>query len=111
MINKSLKINGILNGIRIISTMIFPIVTFPYVSRILQVENLGKVNFAISIISYFLLIATLGISNYAIREGARLRDTKSINDFASEVFSINVISTLISYIFLIFLLILIPQIY
>lgn len=111
MINKSLKINGILNGIRIISTMIFPIVTFPYVSRILQVENLGKVNFAISIISYFLLIATLGISNYAIREGARLRDTKSINDFASEVFSINVISTLISYVLLILLIILIPQIY
>lgn len=111
MVNRSLKTNGILNGIRTFSTMIFPIVTFPYISRILQVEYLGRVNFVISITSYFLLIATLGISSYAIREGSRLRENKSINQFASEIFSINLLFTFLAYILLALLIIFVPKVY
>ena len=78
--------------------IIFPLITFPYVSRILGVDNLGKYNFSNSIISYFILIAGLGISTYAVREGARLRDKqKAFHDFANEMFTINVISTIVAY--------------
>lgn len=107
---RSLKSNVILNGIRTLIAVIFPLITFPYVSRILQVENLGKVTFSSSIITYFSLIATLGISNYAIREGARLKGNKeNLNNFSSEIFSINLISTIFSYVLLFISITLIPS--
>lgn len=66
----SIKINALLNGLKNLSSLLFPLITFPYVSRVLSVKGIGKYNFSNSIISYFLLIAGLGISTYAIREGA-----------------------------------------
>ena len=49
---KSLKFNAFLNIVRSILGYIFPLITFPYSSRILQPQGLGKVNFAFSIVSY-----------------------------------------------------------
>lgn len=98
---KSLKINAALNIIRQVCAIVFPLITFPYVSRTLGVEAYGKVNFSTSILSYISLLAGLGVSSYAIREGARIRDDrKRFERFADEVFSINVVSTLISYVVL-----------
>ena len=98
MKEKSLAKNAILNTIRTLMSMIFPLITYPYVTRILQVENLGKVNFSASIVNYFILLAGLGISTYAVREGARLRqDTNKLESFAGEIFTINVMSMLFSY--------------
>ena len=95
---KSLKLNMVLNAVKGLMAIIFPLITFPYVSRILGVDNLGRYNFSNSIISYFILIAGLGISTYAVREGARLRDKqKAFQDFANEMFTINVISTIVAY--------------
>ena len=99
---KSLKVNAVLNIIKQCCAIIFPLITFPYVSRILGVEAYGKVNFSSSIISYISLLAGLGVSSYAIREGARIRDNKEkFEKFASEVFSINVVSTVIAYVLLV----------
>jgi O-antigen/teichoic acid export membrane protein len=104
---KSLGINAFLNGFRSVLNLLFPLITFPYVSRILQASGTGKYNFANSIVSYFLLIAALGVTNYAVREGAKLRDDRQkISEFASQVFTINMISTLISYVLLFLSLIL-----
>lgn len=101
MKSKSLKINALLNGIKTGMTMIFPLITFPYISRILDVDNIGKINFSNSIVNYFLLIAGLGISTYAIREGAYIRnDKEKLNRFCNEIFTINIISTLVSYMLL-----------
>lgn len=99
MSKKRLAKNAILNLIKTISSVIFPLITFPYISRILGVENLGAYNFSTSVISYFTLIAGLGISTYAIREGARYReDNKKLTEFSSEVFTINTIATFLAYI-------------
>lgn len=95
---KSIGANAILNTLKTFMTLMFPLITFPYISRILQVENLGNYNFCVSIINYFSLLSGLGISTYAIREGSIHRDNiNKFNKFASEVFSINIISTIISY--------------
>ena len=97
----SLKVNAVLNIIKLCCAIIFPLITFPYVSRTLGVEAYGKVNFSSSIISYISLLAGLGVSSYAVREGARIRDDKNkFEKFASEVFSINVFSTVIAYVLL-----------
>ena len=65
---KSLTINAVMSGLKTILQILFPLITFPYISNVLQVENLGKVNFANSVCGYFLLFAGLGISSYAVRE-------------------------------------------
>lgn len=102
----SLKLNAILNVIKQICSILFPMITFPYASRVLGRFSYGKVNFGQSIISYITLIAGLGITNYAIREGAKIRNDKvKLNKFANEVFSINVISTVIAYAVLLLLII------
>lgn len=99
MTEKSIKTNAVLNSFRTILNLVFPLITFPYVSRVLAVDEIGKYNFSSSIITYFLLIAALGIDKYAVREGAKYReDRKAISKFASEVFSVNILSTIIAYV-------------
>ena len=101
MPEKSIKTNSILNAIKTISSIIFPLITFPYISRVLQPENVGKVNFGASFVSYFALIAHLGITTYAIRECSAARgDKKKLGEKASQIFSINVCTTIVAYVLL-----------
>ena len=67
MDNKVRK-NSIYSLLKAFSQVVFPLITFPYISRVLHAENVGKVNFANSIISYVSLAASLGITTYAVRE-------------------------------------------
>lgn len=102
MIEKSVFKNVILNIIRVSLSVIFPLITFPYVSRVLMTENLGKVNYALSIESYFALIAALGVSTYAVRDGAAKRNYKEkFSLFANEIFTVNIITTIVSYLLMI----------
>ena len=74
--SKSIKNNTILNAIKTLASIIFPIITFPYVNRVLLPDNVGKVNFAVSFVSYFALIASLGISTYAVRICSTNKESK-----------------------------------
>lgn len=110
MKKKSLRQSAILNGIRTIISIVFPLITFPYATRILNVVNLGKVTFSSSIMTYFALFAGLGIMTYAIREGSSFRDSpKKLNEFANQIFTINIISTLFSYMLLVITLFIVPS--
>ncbi len=101
----TIKKNAALNVIKQICTILFPFITFPYATRIIQTENYGMYTFSSSVVSYFTLIAGLGVTNYAVREGARIRNNKtSFISFVDEVFSVNIISTTISYIALMLLI-------
>lgn len=102
---KSLVKNTITYTVKVISGIIFPLITLPYISRILSPEGLGNYNFSQSIVSYFQLLAGLGISTYAIREGARLKaKSNELEKMSQEIFTINVISSLLAE-FLLFLLV------
>ena len=72
----SLKLNFIMNAILTMSSFIFPLITFPYVSRILMPEGTGTVSFATSVVTYFALFAQLGIPTYGIRACAKVRDDR-----------------------------------
>lgn len=76
MKDKKLINNILFYIIKQVSAILFPMIIYPYVTRMLGVDNIGKVEYAKSIVQYFLLFAGLGISDYAIREGARIRDNK-----------------------------------
>ena len=55
---------------------IFPLLTVPYISRVLGVSNIGIYSYTYSIISFFMLVAMLGINNYGNRAISRVRDDK-----------------------------------
>ena len=98
MAQKSLKKNSIYSIVKTGSSILFPLITFPYISRVLQTENVGKINFGLSIVSYFSLMASLGITTYAIRECSGVReDRKKLSNTASQIWSINIITTIIAY--------------
>ena len=72
----SLVKNGIFNSVKVLSSLIFPVITFAYAARILGDAGVGRVTFARSIISYFTMIAMLGMNYYGTREAAKLREDK-----------------------------------
>lgn len=102
--NKLIK-NGFYNAIKTLSSIVFPVITIPYITRVLSVDSMGRYNFANSIVGYFVLIASLGIETYAIRECSKLIDNRAkLEKVASEIFSLNICAMVISYILLIILL-------
>lgn len=106
----NIRLNAILNSIRSIMSIIFPLITYPYVTRVLMAENLGKVNFASSTLSYFSLIAVLGLTSYAAREGAGFRNDKNkLNNFCAELLSLNLCTTVFAYIIFGIILIMSPS--
>lgn len=110
MKQKSLGVNALLNGIKQCCSIIFPLITFPYISRVLGSDGYGKYSFSNSVTNYFVLLAALGIYTYAIREGAKIRDDqKSINQFCSQIFSINVCSSVISLLLLFAMVFFLPK--
>ena len=101
--NRILKKNIVMNTILSFITLIYPLIIFPYVSRVLLPNGIGKVNFAISIITYFSMFAQLGIPLYGIRICSELRDDKlKLTKVVFEIFIIYSITTCI--IFFIYLL-------
>lgn len=97
---KSLKLNFVMNAFLTMSSFIFPLITFPYVSRILLPVGTGKVSFATSIISYFAMLAQLGIPTYGIRACAKVRDNREeLTRTTQELFIINLIMSIIAYCF------------
>lgn len=110
MKNNSIKINFIMNALLTISAFIFPFITFPYVSRILGPLGTGNVSFAISIVTYFALFAQLGIPTYGIRATARVRDDKKLlSKTVQEIFIINVVMSIATYIVFFIVLNCVPQ--
>lgn len=98
---RSMKFNMVISLVRTIVTTLSPLLIFKYVTNVLTPESIGAINYSNSICQYFIIIAELGIAKYAIRECARVRDSKEkINHLASELFLINIVSTLLAYVLL-----------
>ena len=110
MKQKSIKINFIMNMILTMSSFIFPLITFPYVSRILLPVGTGKVSFATSLISYFSMFAQLGIPTYGIRVCAKVRDNREeLTRTVQELLTINLVMSVLSYIALFIVLTFVPR--
>lgn len=95
---KSIVRNALFNILKTISGIAFPIITFSYSARILGENGIGKVNFARNIVTYFIMIALLGMNEYGTRECAKLRhDRDGLSKFTHEMLLINFFTTLLSY--------------
>ena len=89
----SVKFNFIMNFIMSASSIVFPLITFPYISRVLMATGNGKVATASAVITYFNMFASLGIPTYGIRACAKVRDDKEkLNKTFSSIYSLQVIT-------------------
>ena len=70
----SLKGNIILSYLNTITGIVFPLITFPYATRVLFSEGIGTIDFLNSIINYIVLLTGLGIPFYGVREIAKCRN-------------------------------------
>ena len=92
----SLQKNAMLNITYKLSSILFPLITYPYVSRILLADNIGKVSFFSSLTNYMMMVGSLGISTYGIRTIAKVRDNKKkLSVVTKELLSINLAVTCI----------------
>lgn len=97
-IKKNLSYSILLN----LSSVLFPLITAPYVARVLEPDGVGLVNFSGTYAGYFALMAMLGIPTYGVREVSKLRDNKEkLSLLVSQLMSIAVIMTiLVSFIYI-----------
>ncbi len=108
----NIKRNFLYSSILTTANYIFPFLTYPYISRVLGVNNIGICNFVDSIINYFILFSMMGIGVIGIREIAKCKDNKEQrNQIFSSLFVLNTISTTISLIILIILIYTVPKLY
>lgn len=109
---KSVKLNYIYNLINTVTSTLFPLITFPYVTRIMGAEVFGQVNFLNSIVSYIIMFAGLGIPLYAIREVARVRnDKRLLNQTTVEILTLHSVLTLAGYAIVFVLCLTVPKIH
>ena len=73
---RSVKYNVVMNMILTTSSFIFPLITVPYVSRVIGPSGMGAISWAQTFVSYFSMVAVLGINAYGIREVAKVRNDR-----------------------------------
>lgn len=95
----SIKRNYVYNTLYQILTMITPLITVPYVSRVLGVDNVGIQSFTKSIVTYFTLFAALGTIAYGQREISMNRDDEyAMSKLFWEIELLSIFTTLVTII-------------
>ena len=106
----SVKFNFIMNFIMSASSIVFPLITFPYISRVLMATGNGKVATASAVITYFNMFAQLGIPTYGICACAKVRDDKeALSRTIHELLIINLIMSAFTYFVLGICLVTVPR--
>ena len=79
--------------------MLLPLITIPYISRVLDPEGVGRVSFIDSFTYYFITIAEFGIMVYGMREVARQKkDPKALKKLLGELLTLHLLSSVFAMI-------------
>lgn len=106
----TIKKNVIYSSILTVSAYLFPLMTFPYVTRVLGVNNIGICNFVDSIIQYFIFFSMMGISTIGIREIARTKGNKQeLSKTFNSLLILNLCATIVAIMVLLLCVLFIPQ--
>ena len=98
---RSVRFNFIMNFLLTATSLVFPLITHPYVTRVLGPEGTGQTTFAASVVSYFIMLTMLGIPTYGIRACAQVRDDKEkLSKTVQELMLVNVAMALLCYVLL-----------
>lgn len=91
----SLKKNFFYSALLTLANYVFPLITYPYVSRVLGVSNIGICNFVDNIVNWFIVFSTMGISVIGVREIAAVRSgEKERSRVFSSLLALNGLTTL-----------------
>lgn len=94
----SLKKNIIYNTLYQIFTMILPLITVPYISRVLGPEGQGKYAYTSAYSQYFIIIGMIGISLYGNRQIAYVReDKKKLSREFINIYTLQLITTIMAF--------------
>ncbi len=108
----SIKQNFLFNTLLSLSQVFFPLITFPYVARVILPAGIGEVTFIESICRYLMLLCALGIPIYGVREIAKVKNEKNkLNKLFTELIVIHVIITLLVLLFYVLAIYYIPILY
>lgn len=95
---RRLRVNVIFSFLNALVTLLFPLITYPYVSHVLEPEGIGAYNIAYSIMSYFMLFANLGIPIYGVRAIAKVKDNQEdLKRVSLSILFLHLISTTIVF--------------
>ena len=102
----TLKKNFLFNLLLTASKILLPLITFPYVARVLKASGIGLVSLTESTASYAIMLAALGIPVYGIREVSKRRtNQQALNNLFSELFVIHLlISSIVFTCYLLFVI-------
>lgn len=93
-----------------LSTYLVPLVVFPYISRVLGPAGMGSIEFVDNVIDFAILFSMMGLTTLGVREIAKNRDSRERLDRTfSELFALNLISTVLVLCLLLVLLFLVPE--
>ncbi len=70
---RTVRANYIYNMLYVVSSILFPLITFPYAARVLGADGIGLIGFFQSLINYVCAIFCVGIPLYGIREIAKVK--------------------------------------
>jgi len=106
----SVKKNFAYNSILLVSQYIFPMLVFPYITRIFGASTLGMVSFVDGICDYFVLFSVLGLTLTGIRAIAKAKgDKNELSKLFSELLTLHLLSTLIFLIIYVGLILTVPK--
>ena len=105
----SIKKNFFYNGLLTVANYLFPLITYPYVSRVLGVSNIGICNFVDSIVNYFILFSMMGVAIVGVREIAAVReDREARNRVFSDLIALNCLTSGLAAVALVAALFVVP---
>ncbi len=106
----SIRGNLVYSALLTMSTYLVPLLVFPYISRVLGADGIGIVDTVDNIIDYCVLFSMMGLSTIGIREIARAKsDAKQLAQTFTDLYALNVISTIVIALILICATLVIPN--
>lgn len=91
----TLKKNFLLNIAYQILVLILPLITVPYVSRVLGASGIGEYSYTYSIVYYFIIVAMLGFNNYGNRTVAHFRhDREKLSKKFAEIYTFQILMSI-----------------
>ena len=101
IIIKSIKKNFIYNALYNVLILIIPLVTTPYISRVIGAKNIGIYSYTYSIAAYFGMFILLGLNNYGNRTIAMVRkDKKVLSKTFCSIYTMQLFIFVVLYIFI-----------
>ena len=93
----NLKKNFFFSALLTLANYIFPLITYPYVSRVLGVSNIGICNFVDGVVDFFIMFSMMGITVVGVREIATTKgDRTTLDRTFSSLLSLNAITSLLA---------------